>query len=50
MVSVLRLHKHQKNLDRNIAEIVCTKNRNGGTGTVKLLADLPGCKFKNLAF
>lgn len=34
--------------ERNIAEIICVKNRNGATGTIKLLADLPGSRFKNL--
>ena len=36
--------------ERNIAEIICTKNRNGATGTIKLLSDLPNSRFKNLAF
>lgn len=36
--------------ERNIAEIICVKNRNGPTGMIKLLADLPGSRFKNLAF
>jgi replicative DNA helicase len=39
-----------KTSDRNIAEVICTKNRNGATGTIQLLADLTNCKFKNLRF
>jgi replicative DNA helicase len=36
--------------NRGIAEIICAKNRNGSTGMIKLLADLPGSRFKNLIF
>ena len=39
-----------KTSERNIAEIICTKNRNGSTGMIQLLADLPHCRFKNLGF
>lgn len=39
-----------KTSERNIAEIICTKNRNGATGMIQLLTDLPHCRFKNLGF
>lgn len=34
--------------DKDIAEVIVTKNRTGSTGTVKLLFDPHYCKFKNL--
>jgi len=34
--------------DRGIAEAIVTKNRNGPTGTVKLLFDGAFTQFKNL--
>jgi replicative DNA helicase len=35
--------------DRNIAEVIITKHRNGPTGTVKLLFDPQFTRFRNLA-
>ncbi len=35
--------------DKGIAEVIIQKNRNGATGTAKLLFDAPHCWFRNLA-
>ncbi|MFD2692604.1 DnaB-like helicase C-terminal domain-containing protein, partial [Sporolactobacillus shoreicorticis] len=39
-------YKHQSN--NNEIEIIIAKQRNGMTGTVKMEADLPHQRFKNL--
>jgi len=35
--------------DRNIAEVIITKHRNGPTGVIKLLFDPQFTRFRNLA-
>ncbi|MBE9211102.1 replicative DNA helicase, partial [Nostoc sp. LEGE 06077] len=35
-------------VDRGVAEIILAKNRDGATGTIKLLFDAPFTKFKNM--